>query len=234
MKTIIMERAELLNEVRDRLCAFFADNPNAVVTMAAGRTMLPIWKLLANAVRDSRISLKKVKFFQTAEFINAEEGKSLRRMTEELLLGTTDLQPGNCRWISNYDGKLDVYEADIYEQGGLDLALLGIGDNGHIGFNEPATQYGTRCRVQNLRDATKNQYAWRFGTAQDVPDKAYTMGIRTLTEAKKIMVLCLGKEKEKATFDMLYARDDSLVPAAFLQLPYDVTVFADEEAGAKL
>ena len=101
--------------------------------------------------------------------------------------------------------KLTEFDALIHAAGGLDLAVLGIGDNAHIGFNEPATQYDTRCRVQKLTEKTRMQYSWMFGSAEAVPERACTMGIRT-----------------------------SVIPAAFLQLPFDVTVFADTDAGQKL
>ena len=153
-------------------------------------------------------------------------------MTEEKLLAVTDLKPDHCFWLDEKN-LADCDEA-IAKAGGLDLAVLGLGNNAHIGFNEPATQYDTRCRIQKLTAKTREQYSWLFGTAEAVPEKACTLGIHTLAEAKTIVVLALGEEKAQAVFDMLYARNDSVVPAAFLQLPFDVTVFADTEAGEKL
>ena len=88
--------------------------------------------------------------------------------------------------------------------------------------------------VQKLTDKTRQQLAWLFPDGASVPEKAVTMGIRTLTRAREIMVLALGEEKAKAVFDMLYARDDSVIPAAFLQIPADVTVYVDPPAGSKL
>ena len=232
MKTIVQDRDILLQQVTDALCTFFREKPDAVFTMAAGRTMQPVWAGLARAVEEKRVSLARACFFQTAEFMNCPAEQSLRSMTENLLVDKTDLDPASCFWM---EGKsTEAFEEEIRQAGGLDLAVLGIGNNAHIGFNEPATPYSSRCHVQKLTTGTRNQYAWRFGSPDAVPESGFTMGIRTLTEAGKIMVLCLGEEKANATFQMLYARDDSVVPAAFLQLPYDVTVYADREAGAKL
>ncbi len=232
MKTIIQDQETLLQTVTDELCFFFKNNPEAVFTMAAGRTMLPLWERLSEANASGRFSLAGTSFFQMAEFRDCPAGKSLRTLIEEGLLDKTDQSPKQRFWL---DGKQpeDCDEA-IRNAGGLDLAVLGIGNNAHIGFNEPATPYASRCRIQRLTDKTKNQLAWRFGTAESVPDYASTMGIRTLTEARKIMVLCMGADKAEATFRMLYARDDGIFPAAFLQMPYDVTVYADLEAGEKL
>ncbi len=232
MKTIIADREEILIQAAEAVCAVLTQKPDAAVTLAAGRTMLPLWTLLGEYVRQGKLSFSEARFFQTAEFIGCEAEKSLRRMTEQKLLAATDLKPEHCFWLS--EENLSDCDRAIREAGGLDLAVLGIGNNAHIGFNEPATQYDTRCRVQKLTDRTKAQYAWLFGTPDAVPERACTMGIHTLVEAKKILVLAVGKEKAQATFDMLYARDDSIIPAAFLQLPFDVTVFADREAGEKL
>ena len=232
MKTLVSDRASVYDRAAEAVCALLKAKPDAAVTLAAGRTMLPLWERLGELVRQGKLSFSEVRFFQTAEFIDAAAEKTFRHMTEEKLLTVTDLKPDNCFWLSEKNLK-DCDEA-IAKAGGLDLAVLGLGNNAHIGFNEPATQYDTRCRIQKLTPKTRQQYSWLFGSAEAVPEKACTLGIHTLVEAKKILVLALGEEKAQATFDMLYARDDSIIPAAFLQLPFDVTVFADTEAGAKL
>ena len=112
--------------------------------------------------------------------------------------------------------------------------MLGIGANAHIGFNEPAVAYNTLSHRQKLTDATKRQNAPVFGSAEAVPEYGYTMGIYTLVWAAEIMVLAFGAEKADAVHKMLYGRNDSSVPAAFLQIPRDVTVYLDEEAASKL
>lgn len=233
MKTVILLRDELLNAVTEEICRFIREKPDAVMTMAAGRTMFPVWESLALAVRAGKLSLKNVRFFQTAEFIGARRENSLRGLVEDRLFPTTDFEPANCSWFEDFE-TVDDCENAIREAGGLDLAVLGIGVNAHIGLNEPGTQFQTCCRVQKLTNSTKNQYTWLFGGPEKVPEKACTMGIQTLLGARKILLASLGAEKAKATFDMLYARNDSVVPAAFLQLHRDVTVYADPEAGEQL
>ena len=232
MKTVVSDRASVLDRAAEAVCALLKAKPDAAVTLAAGRTMLPLWERLGELVCRGELSFSEVRFFQTAEFLNAPAEKTFRHMTEKKLLAVTDLKPEHCFWLSEENLK-DCDEA-IAKAGGLDLAVLGLGNNAHIGLNEPATQYDTRCRIQKLTPKTREQYGWLFGSAEEVPEKACTLGIHTLVEAKKILVLALGEEKAQATFDMLYARDDSIIPAAFLQLPFDVTVYADTEAGKKL
>ena len=232
MKTLIRAQDELFRLAADKVCSLLREKPDAALTLAAGRTMFPLWELLCEAASGGEADFSAARFFQTAEFLGVPEEKSLRRLTEERLLRKIGVPEENCFWLTEENaGRCD--EA-IRRCGGLDLAVLGLGVNAHIGYNEPGTQFSTGCRVQKLTGNTKQQLAWLFPDAASVPEKAVTMGIRTLTQAKEILVLAVGEEKAKAVFDMLYARDDSVIPAAFLQIPANVIVYADPAAGSRL
>ena len=232
MKTLIRAQDELFRLAADKVCSLLREKPDAALTLAAGRTMFPLWELLCEAAAGGEADFSAARFFQTAEFLGVPEEKSLRRLTEERLLRKIGIPEENCFWLTEENaGRCD--EA-IRRCGGLNLAVLGLGVNAHIGYNEPGTQFSTGCRVQKLTGKTKQQLAWLFPDAASVPEKAVTMGIRTLTQAKEILVLAVGEEKAKAVFDMLYARDDSVIPAAFLQIPANVTVYADPAAGSRL
>ena len=232
MKTLIRAQDELFRLAADKVCSLLREKPDAALTLAAGRTMIPLWELLCEAAAGGEADFSAARFFQTAEFLGVPEEKSLRRLTEERLLRKIGIPEENCFWLTEENaGRCD--EA-IRRCGGLDLAVLGLGVNARIGYNEPGTQFSTGCRVQKLTGKTKQQLAWLFPDAASVPEKAVTMGIRTLTQAKEILVLAVGEEKAKAVFDMLYARDDSVIPAAFLQIPANVTVYADPAAGSRL
>ena len=232
MKTLIRAQDELFRLAADKVCSLLREKPDAALTLAAGRTMFPLWELLCEAAARREADFSAARFFQTAEFLGVPEEKSLRRLTEERLLRKIGIPEENCFWLTEENaGRCD--EA-IRRCGGLDLAVLGLGVNAHIGYNEPGTQFSTGCRVQKLTDKTKQQLAWLFPDRASAPEKAVTMGIRTLTQAKEILVLAVGEEKAKAVFDMLYARDDSVIPAPFLQIPANVTVCADPAAGSRL
>ena len=232
MKTLIRAQDELFRLAADKVCSLLREKPDAALTLAAGWTMFPLWELLCEAAAGGEADFSAARFFQTAEFLGAPEEKSLRHLTEERLLRKIGIPEENCFWLTEENaGRCD--EA-IRRCGGLDLAVLGLGVNARIGYNEPGTQFCTGCRVQKLTGKTKQQLAWLFPDAASVPEKAVTMGIRTLTQAKEILVLAVGEEKAKAVFDMLYARDDSVIPAAFLQIPANVTVYADPAAGSRL
>ncbi len=231
MKTVVLERDALYLAAADAVCALLREKPDAAVSFASGRTMFPLWEVLAGRVQAGELSLSKARFFQTAEFLAVPEELTFRHQLETRFLSKTDIRPEACFWLAGQTP--EDCDAALKEAGGLDLAVLGLGNNAHIGLNEPGTQWSTGFRVQKLTDKTRRQYEWMFPEGQ-VPEKALTMGIRPLTSAREILVLTTGKEKAPATFSMLYARDDSVIPAAFLQLPRDVTVFADPEAAESL
>ena len=231
MKTVVLEHRELICSAADEICELLREKPCAAFTFAAGRTMMPLWEELSGRVRNGKLSFAGARFFQTAEFLDVPENCSFRRQIEERFILQTNLRPEACTWLDAADP--EACDEAIAAAGGLDFAVLGIGDNAHIGLNEPATQWDTRCRVQKLTEKTRRQYAWMFPDTK-VPEKAVTMGIRTLTSAGRILVLAAGEEKAPATFSMLYARNDSVIPAAFLQIPRNVTVYADTEAAKNL
>ena len=118
--------------------------------------------------------------------------------------------------------------------GGIDLAVLGIGEDCHIGYNEPGTLYDTHTHVQKLTDRTKRQLLKRGFTDSDMPEQAVTMGIKELVSAREILLLASGREKAGAVYQMLYAKNTSYIPAAYLQLPPEVTVLLDTDAAAEL
>ena len=129
---------------------------------------------------------------------------------------------------------LDRYDGLIAEAGGLDLAVLGLGINARIGFNEIATPFDSRAHRQKLAPATRRELAPLFGGEEQVPVFGLTMGIKTFMEAHEILVTAAGADRAKAVYNMLYGRDDSVVPAAFLQIPSRVTAVVDEEAAVLL
>ena len=232
MKTICVSRQDAISAAADRIEALVNTKPRAVLAVAAGETMVPLFAELSDRCRKGQLSLKDCRLFSVAEYIGAEEDQSCRHMLETQLVDVTDLTAENCRFLSEENA--EYYDEMIASAGGLDLAVLGLGINGHIGFNEPATPFASLTHRQKLAPATRRQKAAQFGGFDTVPAYGLTMGIKTLVSAGEILLLAFGEEKADAVFKMLYARNDSTVPAAFLQIPGQVTVYLDEAAGAKL
>ena len=112
--------------------------------------------------------------------------------------------------------------------------MLGIGQDAHIGYNEPATPFDSYTHVQKLTDRTKRQLSERGYTKENMPEYAVTMGIKTLTEAGNIILLAEGEDKAAAVFEMVYGKTITYIPASFLQIPTEVTVYLDTAAASRL
>ena len=126
------------------------------------------------------------------------------------------------------------YDAAIRAAGGLDLVLLGIGERGHIAFCEPGAEFGSETFTMKLADITRKQAAEEFGSLDETPTHGITMGISTFLAAKRILLIACGEEKANAVQKTLEGRPETFIPASFLQLHTDVTVYLDPDAASKL
>ncbi|MBQ5406735.1 MAG: glucosamine-6-phosphate deaminase [Oscillospiraceae bacterium] len=228
MKTVINNYEACNAEAAAQIRRILRGKPDAVLALSAGRTPRGLYEELSRLCRAGELSFRDAKLFAVTEFEGVDEERSCRRMLETCFVEKTDIRPENCRYLSPEN--LGDYDAQIKAAGGLDVAVLGLGANAHIGYNEPAVPYDSLSHRQKLTDATKRQNAAVFGSEEEVPEYGYTMGIYTLVWASEIIVLAFGEEKAEAVHKMLYARSDSSVPAAFLQIPRDVTVYLDQAA----
>ena len=126
------------------------------------------------------------------------------------------------------------YEELIRSLGGVDLQLLGLGHNGHIGFNEPGAAFEKETHCVDLTESTIEANKRFFASEDDVPRQAYTMGIKNIMQAKKILVVVSGEDKADILKEVLYGAITPQVPASILQLHNDVTIVADEAALSKI
>ena len=233
MKTIICENSQnpLAEAAADIVREQVMDGKN-VLALACGETMKPLWARLCALCEEGVLSLRDVRILCVTELIGVEEDKSCCHALTEGLLKKTDVKPENC-FFPDPNAPED-YERLIKSLGGIDLAVLGIGEDCHIGYNEPGTLFESRTHVQKLTDRTKRQLLKRGFSDADMPEEAVTMGIHTLTNARKILLVASGAEKAAAVYQMLYAKTTSYIPAAYLQIPPEVTVLLDEAAAQKL
>ena len=229
MKTFISSLDGAVKKAAAQIKKIVERRSDAVIAVSADPDVLVLCDELAAMYGRGEISFSKARFFSLCEF----EGNGLcRAELKKRLLDVTDAAEENCFFLSEDD--IDGVESRIEALGGLDLAVLGIGADGRIGFNEPATPFGSRTHVQLLAPATRRELAPIFGGEDKVPEKGVTMGIKTITLAREIVLAAFGGERAEPVFKMLYGRDDSVVPAAFLQIPMNVAVYLDEEAAKKL
>lgn len=229
MKTIISSKADTDKKAAAQVKAILERKNSAVIALSAGEAVKGLYAELTDMVRRGELSFKNAHFFTLYEF----EGTDFcRRMVKETFLDLTDAAEENCVFMS--EGNISDIDSCIEALGGLDLAVLDIGADARIGFNEPATPFDSLTHAQRLAPATRRELAAAFGGEENVPERGLTMGIKTITLAKEIMLLACGEEKAEPVFKMLYGRNDSAVPAAFLQIPVNVAVYLDEEAAKKL
>jgi glucosamine-6-phosphate deaminase len=134
----------------------------------------------------------------------------------------------------NYDEYCAAYEDSIRQAGGIDLQILGIGRNGHIGFNEPASSLGSRTRLKALTRETLEDNRKFFASGEEMPKCAITVGIGTILEARRIVLLAAGSSKSKAVALAIEGPITASVTASALQLHADVTFIVNEEAAAEL
>ena len=232
MKTIISDKKSSQMRIAERISRLIKEKPDAVLALAGGRSVQGLYEALLEMHRSGKLSFAGVRVFAVAEYVDAEAAHSHRRTIYEDFLAHTDIAPENCFFPKAEE--CEEYERLIEAAGGIDLAVLGLGENAHIGYNEPATPFSSLTHVQKLTDATKRQNLAIFGAYDRVPEKAVTMGIKTIISAKEIFVLAFGESKAQAVHKMLYGRNDSVIPAAFLQIPMNVTAWLDEAASSEL
>ena len=234
MKTRIFDREEAVLRAADSVCEVLLSKPEAVLALGANDECLLLYRELTQRVVDGKLDLSRAHFFAITEFegLAPYDERSCRARLRAALLDLAD--PEGKRSVFLDAETVDTIDSLIASCGGLDLAVLGIGERGRIGFNEPATPFDSISHRQKLTKATKRELAPLFGGEEQTPDYGYTLGIHTITEAGRILLLALGEERADPVFRMLYARTDSFVPAAFLQIPLQVELVLDREAAAKL
>ena len=214
------------------------EKPDAVLGLATGSTPVPTYRELARLNREGAVSFAKVRTFNLDEYagLAPDHPQSYRRFMNEQLFDHIDIPRENTRVPDGLHARIDApnYDAAIEAAGGVDLQLLGIGHDGHIGFNEPDRVFVSTTHVVTLTDITRQANARFFDSIDEVPTQAITMGIGTIMRAKRILMIVTGADKADIVKAMLQGPIDPQVPASILQVHPDVTVMLDEAAAAKL
>lgn len=207
-----------------------------VLGLATGSTPEAMYDHLAEMLNKNKVDLSHVYTVNLDEYIGLADDhpQSYHQYMHNLFFSKVDI-PKDHTFLP--DGTAEDLEAEVerYEQliaslGGVDLQILGIGRNGHIGFNEPGTPFDSKTHVVNLTETTVNDNARFFDTVDEVPKQAITMGLDTIMNARSILLLVSGDEKEEALDCMIDCEVSEELPATILQLHHDVTVIADDEA----
>ena len=222
----------------DVMTTFINEKPHAVIGLATGTTPLGMYQQLISDYANKRVSFKDVRTYNLDEYcgLAPDHKQSYRYFMQENLFNHIDIDPRNTfvpdGANENAAAVCDSYEQDIIDAGGIDLQLLGLGHNGHIGFNEPDDVFSPYTHVVNLSDSTIDANSRLFAARSEVPKRAYTMGIGTIMRAREILVIASGPGKASIVRDAFFGPITPRVPASVLQLHQNVTVVLDEEAAS--
>lgn len=238
--TVTKDYDQMSLEGARRIAALVRKKPDAVLGFATGSTPVGMYRELIRMHGEEGLDFSKVVTFNLDEYVglSPEHPESYHRFMWENLfhhinvdprfvyipLGTAEDIPAFCEW----------YEERIRFHGGIDLQILGIGSNGHIAFNEPGSSLESRTRMMALTRKTRRDNQRFFDSLEDVPEHAITMGVGTIMDAKRLLVLASGSGKADAVKRMVEGPVKTNVPATYVQLHGNAALIVDRKAGAGL
>ena len=228
----------------ERAAALFAealtDKPDGVFGFATGGTPVGMYTRLVKRHQTDQLDFSRAAAFNLDEYhpVRRDDPQSYYDFMQKNLFALVNIDPARTHipdgGTDDPERECTAYEDKITAAGGIDLQILGIGSNGHIGFNEPAETFSARTAYITLAEATVRSNARFFASEGDVPKHAVTMGIRTIMMSRRILLLASGEGKAAILRETLRGPITPRVPASVLQLHRDVTVVADEAAASLL
>lgn len=216
------------------------ENDSAILGLATGSSPIPTYNELIKAYNAGEISFKNVKTFNLDEYcgIPASDKNSYYTFMHENLFNSVDIDEENVRIPDGNPKDVDKfcasYDEAIEAAGGIDIQVLGIGRNGHIGFNEPAEEFTKGTYKVKLTDNTIEANKRFFDKVEDVPTEAITMGVESILNAKEIILIANGADKAQAIHDMIKGEISPACPASILQKHANVHIFIDKDAASLL
>ncbi|WP_044959112.1 glucosamine-6-phosphate deaminase [Butyrivibrio sp. WCD2001] len=210
--------------------------PDAVLGLATGSSPIGTYKQLIDWYKKGDLDFSEVKTINLDEYkgLSPEDEQSYYHFMHTNLFDHINIKPENTNIPNGLEEDSEKectrYDNVINECGGIDLQLLGIGSNGHIGFNEPGISFDKTTHCVALTENTIKANARFFTSERDVPRYAYSMGIKNIMQAKSILLIASGERKADALYESLFGPITPAVPASILQLHNNVSIVADEEA----
>ncbi len=234
----IFENEEIAGRAAaDAIIAQINKKPNSVLGLPTGSSPVPTYRTLVAAYNEGRVSFKKVKTFNLDEYVGLAptHEQSYRYFMNDNLFDHVDIDIANtnlpCDGSALSDEEAAKYDEKIAASGGIDLQLLGIGNNGHIAFNEPGGALDSLTHKQKITDNTREANARFFeGDKNKVPEYAVTLGLKGIMNARKIVLVACGEAKANAVYEMIHGCVTANIPASVLQLHPDCTVYLDKAA----
>lgn len=241
MEVLIFENDAIASRYAARVFAKLIHNkPDAVLGLATGSTPCLLYAELRRQHEQEGLDFSKITSFNLDEYVglNPEHPSSYRYFMQQALFDHVNVKPDR---VNLPDGESDDvpatcadYEKSISAAGGIDLQVLGLGSDGHIGFNEPSSSLASRTRIKTLTRGTREDNARFFDSADAVPRHCITMGIGTIMEARQIVLLAFGDRKAAAVQQVVEGPISAMCPATVLQMHPSVIVLLDKAAAASL
>ena len=235
MELKVLESNKIDEEVANEIVTLIKEKPNCVLGLATGSTPLGVYANLVKKYENKEVSFKNVRSFNLDEYVGLkhDNDQSYFYFMHHNLFDHTDINPNNVHVPDgiNYENCLKTYDNEIKKAGGIDLQILGIGSNGHIAFNEPGTDFDSFIHLVDLKESTIKDNSRFFSSIEEVPTRAITMGLRSIMQAKRIILIAKGKNKNhaiKALFDE-HGIDETL-PVSVLKLHPNVEIYCDKDA----
>lgn len=210
--------------------------PDCVLGLATGSTPIGAYEQLCEWYEKGDLDFSEVKSVNLDEYrgLAPDNDQSYRYFMNEHLFKHVNIKPENTNVPNGLEPDADKackdYHDIINKMGGIDLQLLGLGHNGHIGFNEPADEFPKNTHCVDLTETTINANARFFASAEEVPTQAYTMGVQEIMQARKVLLVVSGADKAPIVRDAFFGPITPNVPASILQLHQDVVIVGDEAA----
>ncbi len=231
---------EMSKRAADVIFAQVLMKPDSVLGLATGSSPEGLYKNLVKRYEKGRIDFAEVVTINLDEYqgLSRDNEQSYWYFMNKHFHSHVNVKPENIHVPdgSNMDAKEACHEYDeiIERAGGIDLQLLGLGPDGHIGFNEPADSFATGTHCIKLEESTIEANKRFFGSRDEVPRKAYTMGVGTIMKARKVLMVVSGKGKADIVKESFFGPVKPQVPASILQMHPDFTLILDEDAAAKI
>lgn len=223
-----------------KVASVLARRAESVLGLATGSSPLAIYTELGRRVAAGSLDLTRTHGFALDEYVGLDRGhpESYASVISREVVHPLGMTPDRVHvpdgWADDVESACARYEEQIAAVGGIDVQILGIGTNGHIGFNEPSSSFASRTRIKTLAPATRADNARFFATPEDVPTHCVTQGLGTIMDAREIVLVATGKQKAEAIAKAVEGPVASLCPASILQFHRRATVIVDEAAAGDL
>lgn len=241
MKILVVKNYDEMSKVAAKeLAEVISKKPESILGLATGGTPVGMYKDLIDMHRNNSLDFSKVTTVNLDEYVglSGEHDQSYRYFMDSNLFNHVNIRK-EYTYVPNglaedMHQECVNYDKRIEELGGIDVQVLGIGSNGHIGFNEPSDTLSLGTHVTDLAESTIEANSRYFASKEEVPTKALTMGLGAIMKAKKILLMVSGESKAEIMDKVVNGKITTQVPASFLQMHKDVVLIIDEDAAKKI